>query len=120
WGATSQDVMDSGLALRLAGVLALLEARLRRLARALGRLADTHADLPMAARTYGQAAVPTTFGAVAAGWGRPFLRHLDRLDELRPRLLVVSLGGAAGTLSAMQEAGPQVRAALAAELGLND
>ena len=36
---------------------------------------QAHADLPMAARTYGQGAVPTTFGAVVAAWGRPVLRH---------------------------------------------
>ncbi len=112
--------MDSGLALRLRQALVILEARLRGLARALGRLAGEHAGLAMAARTYGQAAVPTSFGAVAAGWGAPVLRHLDRLAELRPRLLVVSLAGAAGTLSAMGEGGPRIRAALAGELGLGD
>ena len=61
----------------------------------------------MAGRTYGQVATPTSFGAVVAGWGMPLIRHLDRLAELRPRLLRVSLSGAAGTLAAMGGKGPR-------------
>ncbi len=120
WGATSQDVMDTGLALRLLPLLDLWEARLAATLRALGALAGSHAELPMAARTYGQAATPTSFGAVVAGWGRPLLRHRAALAGLRPRLARVSLGGAAGTLSAMGPEGPALRAALAAALGLAD
>ena len=71
WGATSQDIMDTGLALRLKRVLELWEDRLRALLAALATLAEAHADLPMAARTYGQIATPTSFGALAqAGGGR--------------------------------------------------
>ena len=88
--------------------------------RQLGRLARDHADLPMAARTYGQAATPTSFGAVVASWGHPILRHRARLAAVRDDLAVVSLGGAAGTLSAMGTEGPATRAALAAALGLTD
>lgn len=120
WGATSQDIMDTALALRLRRVIDLWEARLATLLAALADLADAHADLPMAARTYGQSATPSTFGAQVAMWGRPLLRQRERLAALRPDVLKVSLGGAAGTLSAMGDRGPQVRAALAQALGLHD
>lgn len=120
WGATSQDIVDTALALRLRRVLDLWEARLTALIGALGQLAETHADLPMAARTYGQAATPSTFGAQVAGWGRPLIRHRQRMSALRQDVLQVSLSGAAGTLSAMGEKGPKVRAALADALGLAD
>lgn len=120
WGATSQDVMETALVLRLRQALAIMEGRLRTLAKTLGAMAAEHASLPMAARTYGQAATPTSFGAVVASWGSPLLRHLDRLAELRPRLLTVSLSGAAGTLSAMGPQGPDVRARLAEALDLAD
>lgn len=120
WGATSQDIMDTALALRLRRLTELWDGRLQQLVQGLGRLAATHADLPMAARTYGQAATPTSFGAVVAGWGHPVLRHRARLVALRPELALVSLGGAAGTLSAMGAEGPAVRAALAEALGLHD
>jgi 3-carboxy-cis,cis-muconate cycloisomerase len=98
----------------------LWDTRLIMLTKLLGQLAETHADLPMAARTYGQSATPTSFGAVIAAWGQPILRHLNRLRALKGDLLQVSLSGAAGTLSAMGDKGPHVRADLAAALGLTD
>ncbi len=120
WGATSQDIMDTGLALRLKRVLALWDERLGALTEGLGALALAHADLPMAARTYGQAATPTSFGAVVAAWGRPVLAHRAGLTAVRSGVLRVSLSGAAGTLAAMGPLGPQVRAAMAQDLGLAD
>ena len=120
WGATSQDIVDTGLALRLRQVLDLWQGRLTGVIAALGRLALEHADLPMAARTYGQVATPTSFGGLVASWGRPLLRHRDRLATIRPGVEVVSLSGAAGTLAGMGPQGPAVRAGLARALGLRD
>lgn len=120
WGATSQDIMDTALALRLRPVLALWEARLGALLQQMVTLAEGHATLPMAARTYGQIATPTSFGAVVASWGWPLITSRDRLVGLRPAVLQVSLSGAAGTLSAMGPEGPAVRSALAKVLNLED
>jgi 3-carboxy-cis,cis-muconate cycloisomerase len=120
WGATSQDIMDTALALRLRRVMDLWEERLSKLLQRLATLAEAHADLPIAARTYGHNATPTSFGAVVAGWGWPLIGWQDALSALRQALLQVSLSGAAGTLSAMGEKGPQVRAELALALGLSD
>lgn len=120
WGATSQDIIETGLALRLRRVTQIWDERLAALIAALGRLAATHADLPMAARTYGQVATPTSFGAVIAGWGHPLIRHRARLAEVRAQIATVSLSGAAGTLSAMGAEGPATRAALADALDLAD
>ncbi|MFN4130450.1 MAG: lyase family protein, partial [Paracoccaceae bacterium] len=85
-----------------------------------GVLADETASLPMAARTYGQAATPTSFGAVVASWGWPLLARRGQFVALGDAVLQVSLSGAAGTLSAMGPDGPAVRAALATALGLAD
>ncbi|SHI55508.1 lyase family protein [Wenxinia saemankumensis] len=120
YGATSQDIVDTALALRLRQALALAEAGLHRVLGGLARLAGMHAETPMAGRTYGQAATVTGFGAMAASWGTPLLAARDEMPALRARVLRVSLSGAAGTLSAMGEAGPDVRAGLAAALGLVD
>lgn len=120
YGATSQDIMDTGLALRLRQVLALVEARLANILSALGTLADTHADTIMAGRTDGQIATPTTFGAMAASWGWPLITLLNALPAQRDAVLRVSLSGAAGALSMMGEHGPTVRAGLAKGLGLAD
>ncbi len=120
WGATSQDIMDSGLMLRLKQLLELFEGRLEAVLAALADQARAHAARPMAGRTFGQTAAPTSFGAVVASWGRPLLRLRQRLAEMRPRLLAVQLGGAAGTLSVLGEQGPAIRAGLAVALGLAD
>jgi 3-carboxy-cis,cis-muconate cycloisomerase len=74
----------------------------------------------MIARTYGQHAVPTTWGAVLAGWGGPLADALDELEALRAQSLWVSLSGAAGTASALGSDAPALRADLAAALGLGD
>lgn len=120
WGATSQDIIDTALALRLRQTLTIIDSRLHQTATLLGDLADQHAARPMVARTYGQAAVVTSFGAVVASWGAPLLRHRGRLQAVRSDIECVSLSGAAGTLSAMGPKGPEVRKALAEALGLGD
>ncbi len=118
WGATSQDIVDTALVLQLRQILAVLESRLDGLAAALADLARTHRDTVIVGRTRFQQAVPTTFGLKVAGWLAPLLRHRHRLAQLKPRLLVVQLGGAAGNLAALGEQGIAVMEGLAAELGL--
>ena len=120
WGATSQDIVDTALALRLRQALTLFDDRLAALGTALGTLADTHAEQPMVGRTYGQAGVVTTFGAVVAAWGQPILRHRARLDAVKEDVTQVSLSGAAGTSSALGDKAAEVRAELASALGLSD
>jgi 3-carboxy-cis,cis-muconate cycloisomerase len=117
-GATSQDIIDTGLVLRLRRVVDILDGRLVALLTVLADQADRHRATPMAARTRHQIATPTALGARIAGWGMPFVRHRQRLAEIRPRLLVVSLGGASGNLSAFAGHGLETAALMAEELGL--
>ena len=118
WGATSQDVVDTGLVLRLRRVLDILDERLARLAATLADQAGRHRETVIAARTRYQIATPTTLGAKIAVWGLPLVRHRTRLAELRPRLLRVSLGGASGNNAALQGRGAEVMRAVAAALDL--
>lgn len=120
WGATSQDIIDTGLMLRLRQLLALAEADLRTILTSLGHLAKIHADTPMVARTWGQSATLTSFGAQAAEWGNPMLSLLQDLPGLRDTCLMVSLSGASGTASALGPKAPEIRAALAEALKLRD
>ena len=117
-GATSQDVVDTGLVLRLRRALDIIDARLAALCGALGARARAEAETVMAARTRSQIATPTTLGAKIAVWRAPLLRCRERVAELRPRLLRVSLAGASGTNAAMGPKGSEVAAALAEELRL--
>lgn len=120
WGATSQDIIDTGLMLRLRQALTLAETDLRAILKTLGEKAAEHAHQPMPARTYGQYATPTTWGAVLAGFGTPLLDALAGLDQLRASSLWVSLSGASGTASALGDAPAATRAGLADALGLHD
>jgi 3-carboxy-cis,cis-muconate cycloisomerase len=86
---TSRDIIYTALLLRLKPLLDFWEARLDLIIAGRGHLADRHADLPMAARTFGQAATPTSFGAVVASWGRPVLRHRARLAAIPADVLQV-------------------------------
>jgi 3-carboxy-cis,cis-muconate cycloisomerase len=110
-GATSQDVLDTATMLVAKRALVPLLADLQGAAGAAARLARTHRDTVMAGRTLLQQAVPITFGLKAAGWMSGLDRAAARLRAFRP---AVQLGGAAGT------GDPELRAALAAELGLED
>jgi 3-carboxy-cis,cis-muconate cycloisomerase len=118
WGATTQDIMDTGLVLQMRRGLALVEAALLDLARALAARAERHRGDVMAGRTHLQHALPITFGYKCAVWLAPVLDHVERLRQLRPRVEVVQLGGAVGTLAALGDQGRAVAEALAAELGL--
>ena len=119
WGATSQDVIDTALVLRLAPVCDILERRLYRLIASLSEQARNHRNTVMPARTRYQQALPTSLGLKIASWLAPLPRQVQRLRELRPRLLAVQFGGAAGTSAALGDKGVVVMEALAAELGLH-
>lgn len=118
WGATTQDIMDTACVIQLRAALTFIKEQLTELNQKLGKLADTHRHTVMAAHTHGQQALPTSFGLKAANWLAPLQRHLQRLNELEHRLLIVQFGGAAGTQAALGDKGIIVMQALAEELGL--
>ncbi|MFQ5565580.1 MAG: 3-carboxy-cis,cis-muconate cycloisomerase [Paracoccaceae bacterium] len=118
WGATTQDIMDTADVLQLRDALDLIAADLDAVAAALAKLAQEHAATPMAGRTHLQHALPVSFGYKAATWLSGLDRHRARLTELRPRVEVVSFGGAVGTLASLGEDGLATQEALAGELGL--
>lgn len=120
WGATSQDIIDTALMLRLRQVLAHFDTGLTDMLRGFAALAETHARTPMLARTYGQDATLTSFGAQVADWGYPLLALRAELAPLRTEGLWVSLSGAAGTASELGANPQALRAELAKALGLTD
>src|SRR6202045_481795 len=118
WGATTQDITDTATILQIREALDLVEADLVAISDALAALAGRHRDTPMAGRSNLQQAGPITFGYKVATYLAAFERHRQRLKELRPRVLVGELGGAAGTLASLGNRGLEVQAALMRELGL--
>jgi 3-carboxy-cis,cis-muconate cycloisomerase len=116
-GATSQDVLDTAAMLVAKRALEPIVEDLSAAADACANHARRHRDTPMAGRTLLQQAVPVTFGLKAAGWMSALDDAAARLRALRP---AVQLGGAAGTLAALGDAGLDVRARLAEELELEE
>ena len=117
-GATSQDVMDSGLVLQLRRALELIENDLAQLGQILATQAQRYAATPLAGRTWLQHATPVTLGMKIAGWLGAVTRSRQRLLELKPRLLVLQFGGASGTLAALGEQAMPIAQALSEELQL--
>ncbi|WP_095195408.1 3-carboxy-cis,cis-muconate cycloisomerase [Pseudomonas sp. Irchel 3A7] len=117
-GATSQDVMDSGLVLQLRRALELIDSDLAQLGQTLATQAQRYVATPLAGRTWLQHATPVTLGMKIAGWLGSVTRSRQRLQELKPRLLVLQFGGASGTLAALGEQAMPIAQALAEELQL--
>jgi len=118
WGATSQDVIDTGLVLQLRNSVPGIVDDLGRAAAAAADHARHHANTPMAGRTWLQHATPITFGLKAAGW-------VDALDRVRCGVanaldgaLVLQFGGASGTLAALGDRGIPVAGKIGATLRL--
>jgi len=117
-GATSQDILDTAAMLVAARALDPLLDDLLGAREAAGALARAHRDTPIAGRTLLQQAVPTTFGLKAAGWMAGLEDARRWLNEVRVERLAAQLGGAAGTLASLGEAGPAVATAYAEAVGL--
>lgn len=119
WGATSQDIMDTGLVLQLREAVPVVCDHLHRASESAADLARRFPDTPMAGRTWLQQATPVSFGLKAAGWldalARARTRTLVALDEA----LVLQFGGATGTLASLGSEGPAVADELAERLGLH-
>ncbi|WWW33981.1 3-carboxy-cis,cis-muconate cycloisomerase [Stenotrophomonas rhizophila] len=118
WGATSQDIIDTGAVLQLREAVGLVQERLHVLCTALAVLADAERDTGLPGRTLLQQAVPVTFGLKAAGWLDALHRSQRRLHALYDDTLVLQFGGAAGTSASLQARGSDVARALGDELQL--
>lgn len=117
-GATSQDIVDTALMLRLRQFISHLTSGISELNTSLIATAKENRNTVMAARTRGQIATPTTFGARIATWASPLQRHHTRLGTTKDRLLTVSLAGASGNYAALGKEGRAVELALAKALKL--
>lgn len=118
FATTTQDILDTALALQMVKGFDLIAADLDAILAGLMRLAARHRRTACAGRTLGQHAAPVTFGYVAALWLSGIAEVAAALPQLRDKVLVVSLAGPVGTLSGLGEKGPEVTAAMARSLGL--
>jgi 3-carboxy-cis,cis-muconate cycloisomerase len=118
WGATTQNITQTGDTLVLHEAHTILLALLADTLEAAADIADRGADFVMAGRTHGQHAVPITFGFKVAGWIEALGRHATRLRESEDRVFVALVGGAVGTFASLGADGPEVQARVADRLAL--
>jgi len=118
WGATTQDITDTATVMQIREGLAIVDADLKAISAALAKLARQYRDTPIVGRSNLQQAIPVTFGYKMATILAAVERHRERLEQLRPRVLVGEFGGACGTLASIEKGAMETQAGLMAELGL--
>ncbi len=117
-GATSNDIVDTAIALEFKDMLDLIDEDLDRLISVLADRAEQHRRTPMMGRTHGQFAIPTTFGFKLAGYLSEMLRHKERVGEMRKRICVGKMSGAIGTGAGFGSKFFQIQEAVMKDLGL--
>ncbi|MAT48363.1 MAG: adenylosuccinate lyase [Euryarchaeota archaeon] len=117
-GATSNDIVDTAVALQIKDSIEMLRDRLCGLIRVCANLANKHKDTVMLGRTHGQAAVPITFGLKVAVWTDELVRQLDRIDGAKSRICVGKFLGAVGTGAAQGEHARELQELILTHLGL--
>ncbi len=118
WGATTQDITDTATVLQIRESLEFMDDELAKLSASLVVLAKKYRDTPIIGRSNLQQAIPVTFGYKIATILAGIERHRERLQQLRPRVLVGEFGGACGTLASIEKNAMETQAGLMRELGL--
>lgn len=120
WGCTTQDLLDTSLAMRLKQTLIIVRTQLVALGEQLRNMVLAHKRTVMVARTNAMDALPTTWGLHVSGYLQEISRHVIRLDDMYPRVIKGMYGGAVGNLSSIGAVGLEVRKRLFLELGLTE
>ena len=118
WGATTQNITQTGKILLIKKCHDSYLRDLGNLLHILGKLAEETKDYAMPGRPHGQHAVPATFGHKVAVWIDELIRHTDRLEECEGRIFVAMLGGGAGTMASVGIEGLETQRLIGKELGL--
>ena len=118
-GATTQDIQDTGQSLEMRDVFDHAERQLIALLDKLEVLALDNREQLTVGRTHAQPALPTTFGLKVAGWIDELTRHVVRMREARPRILVAQMAGGVGTMAAFRGRGLMLLDRFAQRLGLH-
>ncbi len=117
-GATSNDIIDTATVLQLKDLFRYIERDFEILENALAELAAKYKTTVMLGRTHGQAAVPITFGLKMAVFLAEILRHHERFEELKKRVLVGKMMGAVGTGAALGDMALEIQEFVMKDLGI--
>jgi len=118
WGATTQNIVQTGEILQLRKAHRIFLGQIGVVLNAMADMAERSKDMALPGRTHGQHAVPATFGLKVAVWIDEMSRHVERLKGVEPRIFMVLLGGAAGTMASFGDKGPAIQRRVAEILGM--
>ncbi|MEM0131086.1 MAG: adenylosuccinate lyase [Saccharolobus sp.] len=118
FGATSYDIVDTAYALIIRDALKIIENKLVKIIELFIQLASKYKDLVVVGRTHGQHAVPITLGFKFANYIYEFSRSLERLIQVKDRVVKGKMSGAVGTMAAWGNHGLQIEAYVMESLGL--
>ena len=96
-GATSNDIIDTAMALQIRDALNVIDGDLDDLLYTFAKIAKRERDTLEVGRTHAQFAIPITFGFKVAGYIAEILRHKERVYEIMPRACAGKMAGAVGT-----------------------
>ena len=118
YGLTSNDLVDTSNSLQMRDALDIIEPRIKTLARTLASKAIKYEKLPAVGRTHGQHASIISFGLKFANWAEEMGKHIERIKQMRKRVLVCKTLGVVGTGSLMGANSIPVQKLAAKRLGL--
>ena len=117
WGATTQNITQTGKLLLVKQFHQLFLEQILKLLDVLSDLALETKNYALPGRTHGQHAVPATFGYKIAVWIDELIRHFHRFKNCEERVFVTMLGGGAGTMASVGMEGLETQKLMAEELG---
>ena len=118
YGLTSNDLVDTSNSMQMRDALAIIRPKVAKLGLLLAKRAMKYKNIPAVGRTHGQHASIISFGLKFANWASEMSTHLQRIEELKKRVLICKTLGVVGTGSLMGAKAIIVQAKVAKRLGL--
>jgi len=118
YGLTSNDLVDTSNSMQMRDSLKIIEPKVGKLATILAQKAVKHGKIPAVGRTHGQHASIISFGLKFANWAAEMAKHVERIEEIKKRILICKTLGVVGTGSLMGAKSLEVQKRVAKRLKL--
>ena len=118
YGLTSNDLVDTSNSMQMRDALEIIEPKVAKMALILAKKAIKHGKIPAVGRTHGQHASIISFGLKFANWSAEMAKHIERIEEIKKRILICKTLGVVGTGSLMGAKSLEVQKRVAKRLKL--
>jgi len=118
YGLTSNDLVDTSNSMQMRDALKIIESKVAKMALLLAKRAVQHGKIPAVGRTHGQHASIISFGLKFANWAAEMAKHVERIEEIKKRILICKTLGVVGTGSLMGAKSLEVQKRVAKRLNL--